>query len=92
MNDLKTHDLEKIFTKLKVQHKKSTHHVRGFVVEGGKVILPLRYSFGSKGLKGRVLHKFRKSLHLSERQLSDLVRCTFSRDDLLKLLGEKGIF
>lgn len=91
MNDLKTHELERIFKKLEVQPKKSTHHVRGFVVENGRVLLPLRYSFGSKGMKGRVLHRFRKSLHLNEEQFANLVRCTFSRENLLETLSEQGI-
>lgn len=91
INDLKARELERLFTKLEVKAKPCSHHVRGFVEVDGRSVLPIHYSNGKKGLHGPNLHKFRKSLHLDVDQFHGLVSCTFSRDDLVEILREKGI-
>ncbi|NBB49797.1 hypothetical protein GVN24_16090 [Rhizobium sp. CRIBSB] len=91
ISELKTKELEKLFTKLQIEERKCSHHVRGFIVEGGRAVLPVHYSHGNKGLHGQNLHKFRKSLHLDNDQFSGLIKCTFSRDELMEVLASKGI-
>lgn len=90
IKDLKSRELEALFRKLKIESVSSTHHVRGFLVEDGKKVLPVHYSKGRKGLHGPSLHKFRKSLLLDQSQFEEIVECTFSRDDLISLLKSKG--
>lgn len=92
IKDLKSKDLDKIFKKLGVEKKQCSHHVRGFLEENGKAVLPLHYSHGRKGLHGPNLHKFRKSLHIDNEQFQNLVKCTFSRLDLISVLRDKGVF
>ncbi len=91
MNDLKTRELEKLFRKLEIEPKSCSHHVRGFLVVDGRPVLPVHYSNGRKGLHGPNLHKFRKSLKVDGDQFDGLVKCTFSRDDLIQSLRDKGI-
>lgn len=88
---LTTKQAERIFRKLEVQPKRSTHHVAGFVVVDGKKTLPVYYSHGSKEMKGPVPHRFRKSLRLSESEFAKLRDCTLSKDGYFQLLRERGI-
>lgn len=78
-------ELRHIFGKLEVESTASKHHVTGFVPdELGRPLLPVYYSHGSKGLSGPPAHQFRKSLYLTPSEFADLIRCTFSRDDVLE--------
>jgi len=88
---LTTRQAAKIFRKLKVVRKQSTHHVAGFVMVDGKKVLPVHYSHGKKDIKGPVPHRFRKSLRLSEPEFAELRDCTLSRDDYVQLLRSRGI-
>lgn len=90
INDLKSRELEKLFSKLEIEKKVCSHHVRGFLVQDGKRVLPVHYSNGRKGLHGPSLHKFRKSLTLDQNQFDEIISCTFSRDDLIDQLRSKG--
>ena len=90
IRDLKSRELDKLFKKLEIESKQCSHHVRGFLVEDGKAVLPVHYSHGNKGLHGPSLQKFRKSLQVNGDQFQGLVKCTFSRADLLAVLREKG--
>lgn len=87
---LTTRQAAKIFRKLKVNPKRSTHHVAGFVIIDGKKVLPLHYSHGNKDMKGPVPHRFRKSLKLSEAEFAELRDCTLGRDEYVQLLRERG--
>ncbi len=88
---LTTRQAGRIFRKLDIVEKRSTHHVAGFVVVDGKKVLPVHYSHGNKTMKGPVPHRFRKSLHLSEAEFADLRDCTLSRDAYFQLLRERGV-
>lgn len=88
---LTTKQASRIFRKLDVQEKKSTHHVAGFVVVDGKKVLPVYYSRGNKDMKGPVPHRFRKSLHLSEGEFAEMRDCTLSKDTYFQLLRERGV-
>lgn len=88
---LSTKQAGKIFRKLRVEVKRSRHHVAGFVVVDGRKVLPVHYSRGSKDLPGPVPHRFRKSLHLTVSEFESLRDCTLSRDEFVALLKERGI-
>ncbi len=85
---LKTKQLDSVFQKLKIEKKSCKHHVKGYLVENGVKILPLRYSFGSKGMKGRSLQLFRKSMSLDASQFSAMVSCTMTRDEYIETLQQ----
>ena len=88
---LTTREAEKIFTKLKVEAVKSTHHVRGFVTYNGVRLLPVHYSNGHKDMPGNVPKRFAKSLNLSLTEFAELKRCTMSRDDYFDIQIERGL-
>jgi hypothetical protein len=88
---LTTRQASRIFRKLGVNAKRSTHHVAGFVLIDGKRVLPVHYSHGNKDMKGPVPHRFRKSLRLSEDEFAALRDCTLSRDAYVQLLRDRGI-
>ncbi len=88
---LTTKQAAKIFRKLEVAKKRSTHHVAGFVVVDGKKVLPVYYSHGKKDMKGPVPHRFRKSLRLSEEEFAELRDCSLSREDYFQLLRDRGV-
>ena len=88
---LSTRDIELIFRKFQVAKKKSTHHVRGFVVINGRKVLPVHYSFGRGDMPGHVSEKFRKSLKLSKEDLSEALACRFGFDDYVEALRRQGV-
>jgi hypothetical protein len=88
---LTTKQAGRIFRKLEVTEKRSTHHVAGFVTVDGKKVLPVHYSHGNKDMKGPVPHRFRKSLRLSESEFAELRDCTLSRDGYIALLRQRGV-
>lgn len=88
---LTTRQAAKIFRKLKVAPRRSTHHVAGFVMIDGRKVLPVHYSHGNKDMKGPVPHRFRKSLKLSEAEFAELRDCTLGREEYLQLLRERGV-
>jgi hypothetical protein len=87
---LTTREAARIFRKLGVVEKKSTHHVAGFVVIDGKKTLPVYYSHGNKGMKGPVPHRFRRSLKLSEAEFAELKDCSLSREAYVDLMRQRG--
>jgi hypothetical protein len=86
-----TADAAKIFAKLKMQPKPSTHHVAGWFVVDGKRVLAAHYSHGTKGMSGRVAHLFRKSLQVNPAEFTSLVKCPLSREGYVALLRERGV-
>ena len=84
-------DLRRVFTKLKIETVECKHHVRGFLVVDGKRVLPLHYSNGRKEMWGSVAHLFRRSLHLSQTEFEDLVRCPLSREQFVEILRSKDL-
>jgi hypothetical protein len=86
---LTTGDAEKVFRKLGVTAVPSTHHVRGLLVVNGKRLLALHYSRGRKEIPPPVVHRFRRSLHMTEDEMRTFIRCSLSRDDYVTLLLAK---
>lgn len=84
-------ELKRIFNKLEIEPKQSTHHVAGWLVVDGKKILALHYSRGHKDMPGHVPHRFRKALHLKTDEFQVFKRCRMDKDEYLELLRERGI-
>jgi hypothetical protein len=87
--EVSTREAERIFSKLKVQPRRSTHHVAGVVVIDGIARLPVHYSRGRKGLHGRAAQMFRKSLHLEPDEFAVLKGCTMSRAEFVAIVGPR---
>lgn len=87
--EVSTREAERIFVKLEVNPRRSTHHVAGVVVVDGVGHFPVHYSHGRKGLHGRAAQSFRKSLHLEPKEFAVLKRCKMSRDEYFDIVRER---
>jgi hypothetical protein len=87
--EVSTREAKKIFSKLGVKERRSTHHVAGVVVIDGVARLPVHYSHGRKGLAGRAAQSFRKSLRLKPEEFAVLKRCTMTRDEYVALVRSR---
>lgn len=87
--DISIREAERIFSKLEVKPRRSTHHVAGVVVIDGTAQLPVHYSHGRKGLHGRAAQMFRKSLRLNPAEFSVLKRCTMTHDEYLAIVRDR---
>lgn len=87
--EVSAREAERIFSKLEVEPRKSTHHVAGVVVVDGSARFPVHYSHGRKGLHGRAAQMFRKSLHLEAKEFAVLKSCTMTREEYLSLVRER---
>lgn len=88
---LTTSEAAKVCKKLEIELVECKHHVRGFLIEDGRRILPVHYSNGRKDLPGEVPHLFRKALHLSVEEFRSFLKCTLSREEYIALLNERGV-
>lgn len=88
---LSERELRRIFTKLKVETKPSTHHVAGWFLVDGKRVLPLHYSRGHNDMPGHVPEKFRKQMFLNRVEFLEMKRCTMTRDEYVVVLQERGV-
>lgn len=87
--EVSTREAERIFAKLQVNPRRSTHHVAGMVVVDGVARLPVHYSHGRKGLHGRAAQSFRKSLQLEPKEFAVLKRCKMSRDEYFAIVRRR---
>lgn len=87
--EVSTREAERIFAKLQVSPRRSTHHVAGLVVIDGVARFPVHYSHGRKGLHGRASQSFRKSLHLEPKEFAVLKRCKMSREEYFALIRKR---
>lgn len=88
---LSKRDAQRLFTKLELEHKRSTGHVYGWLVVDGKRVLPMHYSHGRGDMPGHVPDRFRKAMHLDRDEFGLMVGCTMTRRAYVDLLREKGI-
>lgn len=86
---LKKKEAERIFKKLGIKKKNSSHHVRGFVELNGKKVIPLFYSHGNGDMPGNIPNKFRKSLRLNTEEFLLLKNCPMSKDEYLEILKNR---
>jgi hypothetical protein len=84
---MKSHEFEKIVTKLGMEVRNSGDRLAWFVHEGQTVIRTKR----SHGNKEQPESLIRQHLKLNETQLSGLIKCTVSKSDYIRILTEKKI-
>jgi hypothetical protein len=87
---MKKVDIEIIFNKLSLQVR-STGHNYGWLTVNDKKILRVHYSHGKGDLPGKIMHKIRGQLKLSEKDFRDLVACPLAYEDYLDILKNKGL-
>lgn len=86
---MKKKDIDKLFSKLELTVRSTGHHYGWLMIDDVK-ILRVHYSHGKGDIPGKVIHKIRGQLKLSETDFTNLVRCPLSRKEYLKILEEKG--
>ncbi|MGD9974384.1 MAG: hypothetical protein AB7S77_15090 [Desulfatirhabdiaceae bacterium] len=87
---LKKAELTKIFNKLNLEVRTTTHHY-GWLIYQGKKILRVHYSHGKGDLPGKVSDKIRSQLKLSQNDFKGLINCPLSAEDYIGILKRKGI-
>lgn len=87
---LKKREVLHIFDKLELQIR-STHHVIGWFVYGGKKILKTRVSFGRGDIPRNVAHKLRGQLKLNVSDFLALKECPLDREGYIAILKAKGL-
>ncbi len=85
---MKVRDFEKVVTKLDLQVRNTGDRHAWFEYDG-KVITRTKRSFG----KGFDLPRdlIRQQLKVNDRQMAGLISCSFSKDDYVQVLKQKGL-
>lgn len=86
---LTTRDFDHVVNKLQMKTRPGKHLFVWLELEGKQVIWTAR-SHG-RGELGNVERAIRRQLRVSERQMTELVDCSMTRDAYLQLLNEKGV-
>jgi hypothetical protein len=84
---MKVHEFERIVSKLELRVRNARDRLAWFEYEG-TVVARTRRSHGSGDLPG---HLIRQQLKLTEKQLADLLRCSFGIEDYVSVLKAKGL-
>jgi hypothetical protein len=87
---MKIIDIGKIFNKLSLQVR-STSHNYGWLTVTGKKILRVHYSHGRGDLPEKIMHKIRGQLKLSEKDFKNLIACPLTYEGYLEILKRKGL-
>ena len=87
---IKKVDIERIFEKLKLDVRSTTHRYGWFSYEGKK-ILRVHFSHGKGDVPGRVSDKIRGQLKLSQNDFRMLIDCPLSLNDYVAILKNKGL-
>ena len=87
---MKIIDIGKIFNKLSLQVR-STSHNYGWLTVNGKKILRVHYSHGRGDLPDKVMHKIRGQLKLSEKDFKNLIACPLTYEGYPEILKRKGL-
>ena len=87
---LKKTELTRIFSKLNLEVRSTTHHYGWFTYQGKK-ILRVHYSHGKGDIPGKVSDKIRSQLKLSQDDLRELINCPLSVADYIEILKRKGL-
>ncbi len=80
----------KIFEKLELEIRSTTHRYGWFKVEGRK-ILRVHFSHGKGDIPGKVSDKIRSQLKLNRNDFRRLIDCPLSREGYVTILTEKGL-
>ncbi len=84
---MKVHEYTKIENKLDLKTRNAGDRLSWFE-HNGVVVVRTKRSHGNKDLPE---HLIRQQLKLNERQFSDLIGCSLTRDDYVSILTEKGL-
>ncbi len=68
---------------------KQTHHLIAWLTVDGKRVVRTRRSNTQGDLPA--YRSIRQQLHLTDKQLTEAIKCTLSRDAYLEILRSKGI-
>ena len=84
--------IEKVFRKLEVRLKYSSHHIYGFFEVNGIRLFVLHVSrSGDRELPNTIIQKIRGNLHLSVPEFEQLISGRMSREEYIDLLDQKGL-
>jgi hypothetical protein len=83
-------DALKIFEKLELVTRSTTHRYGWFTV-GGRKILRVHVSHGKGDIPGKVSDKIRSQLKLNRNDFRRLIDCTLSREGYVAILRDKGL-
>ena len=86
---IKAKDFDTIIHKLGFESRKSGDLLAWFEYKG-KVIVRTKRS-KKKGQDLPFQHSIRQQMKLHEEQMREAIRCTFTREDYIKLLKDKGL-
>ena len=87
---MKTYEIEKIFKKLDLEVRSTTHKY-GWLVVNNRKILRVHYSHGRGDIPEKIANKIRGQLKLSQKDLRDLIDCPLTYGDYINILKRKGI-
>jgi len=87
---MKTYEIEKIFKKLDLKVRSTTHKY-GWLVVNKRKILRVHYSHGRGDIPEKIANKIRGQLKLSQKDLRDLIDCPLTYGDYINILRRKGI-
>jgi hypothetical protein len=88
----KTRDIESALLKKGFLVRES-HHKLFYLSNNGKITgVHTFLSHGVREYNADLLAKMRNQLHLSGKELEDLIMCPLSGEEYLQLLEERGIF
>ena len=66
-------------------------HLNGWLEYNGKKLFPVRLSYGSGDVPGKVSDKIRQQYKLNEAQFSELRDCPLTYDGYIEILKTKGL-
>jgi len=87
---VKKSEIAKLFNKLKLEVRTTSHHY-GWLIVDGKKILRVHCSHGKGDIPARVADKVRGQLRLSRNEFKELIECPLSLEDYLMVLRSKGL-
>jgi hypothetical protein len=87
----KSRDIEAALLKKGFRVKESHHKIFYLAINGKITGVHTFLSHGIRDYNADLLTKMRGQLHLSGKELDDLIRCTLSGEEYLKLLEERKI-
>ncbi len=91
MKSCKTRDIAAVLLKKGFKERASHHKIFYLCFEGKITGVHTFLSHGVKEYNVDLLAKMRTQLHLSGKELDDLIRCPLSGEDYAKLLFERGV-
>lgn len=91
MKSCKTRDIAAALVRKGFEERASHHKIYYLCIEGKITGVHTFLSHGVKEYNADLLVKMRNQLHLSGKELDDLIRCPLSGEDYAKLLFERGV-